>query len=436
MNDKSMTDEDFDADGLAALAGSVPPPEVDDDDDDDDALLDLRALASSMAPPAPAEADDAGTLDLAAAAAPAAAVAAAGGVAKAAAAEVTEKVVEKVADVKAGAAATAASAAAAGSAATAVAKSEPVAAVKAPVAAQEAKSGNGGMMFVGLGLMLGLLGIGYFAFANKGEPQETVASNTPSSVQAPEPVAPPAPAAAPAVAEVVQEAADEATDVVEEATEAVDEAVDEATDAVEEAAAPDAVEEGPEPTDAAGRARRRRRRAAAAAAATMETADTPTMETVVTMEDPAPAAMVAAMTAPMTEMAAAMTDRDMDDLLDSALGGRPTAGGTMTEPTMMAAAMEDTANLPETPSRAAVTRALGGLMPRIRRCAGDQVGLATARLRVRNDGSVASANVGGSPFGGTPQGACMERIVRTARFPRFRRTTFDVTYPFSIRALN
>lgn len=125
---------------------------------------------------------------------------------------------------------------------------------------------------------------------------------------------------------------------------------------------------------------------------------------------------------------------DMDDLLTRALGGTPTAGGTMTEATM-APAMEDRSSLPETPSRAAVTRALGGLMPRMRQCAADQEGMATARIRVNNDGQVVSANIGGSPFGGTPQGACMERVVRTARFPRFQRTTFDVTYPFSIRAI-
>ena len=40
--------------------------------------------------------------------------------------------------------------------------------------------------------------------------------------------------------------------------------------------------------------------------------------------------------------------------------------------------------------------ALGPLMSRIRRCAGDQVGIATAAILVKNDGSVATASVGGS----------------------------------------
>jgi len=124
----------------------------------------------------------------------------------------------------------------------------------------------------------------------------------------------------------------------------------------------------------------------------------------------------------------------LDDLPNSALGGTPAAGGTRTVATAMEAAptME---NLPEIPSAAAVRRALGGLMPRIRRCAGDQVGLAAARIRVRNDGSVKAVSIEGPPFGGTPQGSCMERVIRGARFPHFSRRHFDVVYPFSIAAV-
>lgn len=59
--------------------------------------------------------------------------------------------------------------------------------------------------------------------------------------------------------------------------------------------------------------------------------------------------------------------------------------------------------------------------------------MANAAIILRNDGSVASVSVGGSPFGGTPQGACMERVIRTARFPAFRANTFRLSYPFNIR---
>ncbi|MBX3272511.1 MAG: hypothetical protein KF729_19790 [Sandaracinaceae bacterium] len=124
-------------------------------------------------------------------------------------------------------------------------------------------------------------------------------------------------------------------------------------------------------------------------------------------------------------------------MLDQALGGRPNREGTGVEararPAAAAAAPANDANLPENPSRQDVARALGPLSSRIRACAGDQVGLALSTIVVNGDGSVATVAVGGSPFGGTPQGACMEGVIRTARFSRFRATTFRVSYPFNVR---
>jgi hypothetical protein len=72
-------------------------------------------------------------------------------------------------------------------------------------------------------------------------------------------------------------------------------------------------------------------------------------------------------------------------------------------------------------------------MARLRACAGDQVGMGLATILVRSDGSVASVTVGGNPFGGSPQGACMEGVLRSAQFPAFRQTTAQVRYPFNIR---
>ncbi len=72
-------------------------------------------------------------------------------------------------------------------------------------------------------------------------------------------------------------------------------------------------------------------------------------------------------------------------------------------------------------------------MSRLRECAGEQVGTANAAIMLRNDGTVGSVSVGGSPFGGTPQGSCMEGVIRGASFPAFRQSTFRVSYPISIR---
>jgi hypothetical protein len=134
----------------------------------------------------------------------------------------------------------------------------------------------------------------------------------------------------------------------------------------------------------------------------------------------------------------------LDGVLDQALGGRPDRTGTRTVPvggeasgsSIRAAtptASPAAGDLPETPSQSDVRRVLGQLMPQIRACAGEQVGIAVATIIVRNDGTVASVAIGGSPFAGTPQGSCMEGALRSASFPRFRAPTFRVQYPISIR---
>jgi hypothetical protein len=76
---------------------------------------------------------------------------------------------------------------------------------------------------------------------------------------------------------------------------------------------------------------------------------------------------------------------------------------------------------------------MGSLLPAIKQCAGDQVGIANFTLVVKNDGTVQSVLLAGVPFAGTPQGTCMEGVVRRAQFPPFSSPTFRVTYPASIR---
>jgi hypothetical protein len=62
-----------------------------------------------------------------------------------------------------------------------------------------------------------------------------------------------------------------------------------------------------------------------------------------------------------------------------------------------------------------------------------QTGVATAALSIRNDGRVASAQVSGAPFAGTPSGRCMEGVLRSAQFQRFKEPSFSVRYPFPIQ---
>lgn len=91
----------------------------------------------------------------------------------------------------------------------------------------------------------------------------------------------------------------------------------------------------------------------------------------------------------------------------------------------------DDANLPEAPDRDAVLNALSAVRPAVAACAEGRSGVATVQLTVANTGRVSGALVSGI-FAGTPQGSCIARAVRQARFPRFTRPTFSVTFPFPL----
>jgi hypothetical protein len=87
------------------------------------------------------------------------------------------------------------------------------------------------------------------------------------------------------------------------------------------------------------------------------------------------------------------------------------------------------ANLPETPSREAVQAALKKVRPRIVECAPGQHGVAEASITVAGSGEVIHAQIGGY-YASRPEGSCMARALRGARFPRFQRDKFTVVYPF------
>jgi len=115
---------------------------------------------------------------------------------------------------------------------------------------------------------------------------------------------------------------------------------------------------------------------------------------------------------------------DIDSLLEGALGGG--RGGSKTA---KAAPAED---LPETPSREQAMRALRSVEGAVKACADGQHGVAMTQVTVSgSNGRVSRAVVQGQ-FAGTPQGSCVARAVRRARFPRFTRSTFQVTFPYRL----
>jgi hypothetical protein len=88
-------------------------------------------------------------------------------------------------------------------------------------------------------------------------------------------------------------------------------------------------------------------------------------------------------------------------------------------------------NLPATPSRDDVRSALAAVRPAVLACANGRGGVASVRINIGASGRVRGTEVGGD-FAGTPEGSCIARAVRGARFPAFSQPSFSVSYPFSL----
>lgn len=178
---------------------------------------------------------------------------------------------------------------------------------------------------------------------------------------------------------------------------------DEGTD--DEGATGDEGDEGDEAAAGTG-SRRRRARSGGGSTAMTTTASNPT-----------PAAAPATMSTG--------GGGDIDDLLNAALGGMMSSA-----PAMMAAPAGG--NLPEAPPRDGVLRALRSVQGAVGNCGGGQHGVANTTITVSGtNGRVTNARVTGQ-FAGTPVGSCVARAVRGARFPRFSRPTFQVSFPYRI----
>lgn len=150
-------------------------------------------------------------------------------------------------------------------------------------------------------------------------------------------------------------------------------------------------------------------------------------ETEATRSAPAAAAPATPAAAPAGQRATTKRGTsDIDSLLDQAIGAN-----ARNNPAPRAA-QDDNANLPETPPRDAVASALRSVETQVKGCSTGEHGMAMATVIVTGStGRVSNVNVTGQ-FAGTPVGSCVARTVRGARFPRFKRETFQVTFPYRI----
>ncbi|MDX2021636.1 MAG: GYF domain-containing protein [Deltaproteobacteria bacterium] len=142
-----------------------------------------------------------------------------------------------------------------------------------------------------------------------------------------------------------------------------------------------------------------------------------------TKAEPAPKAE------PKVEAPAPAKKGSLDDLLAGAIGGAPKkAPAPAASPTPAAEPAKKAGPL----GKSDIVKGMMGVMPKTKACY-DQYkvpGTANVNIKVDPSGRVDSADVTGK-FAGTPTGECVEKAVKTARFPASDGLTFP--YPIPLR---
>jgi len=118
--------------------------------------------------------------------------------------------------------------------------------------------------------------------------------------------------------------------------------------------------------------------------------------------------------------------QDSEDQIDSLLTGgvdkKPAA------PKMeVAAAVDD--GIPDKLSREQINEGMRSISDKVRSCSRYGTGTVNVEVTIGNNGKVSSAKPLDA-FANTPAGNCVAMMVRTARFPVFKRPTIVLTYPF------
>jgi predicted Zn finger-like uncharacterized protein len=274
------------------------------------------------------------------------------------------------------------------------------ASLAAPIAAES--SANNNRLLIG-GLIAALVAVVGMA--------AVLVLRTPPAA-APIAAAPPA-AAAPAATAAQAAAAPTPPATAPSAAEPAKESDDDSADPSDDSAAARADREKPDTSS--------QRRAGAARDRKKSSGDGEVAAKAAPAEEPEPVAAAPA------KPAKPSGDQSIDDLLDSALGGKPAKKAATA-----AVAAEPSANLPNTPGRDDVLGAMKSVTSRVQSCGNGQSGVAMAKISVAGPtGRVTNVDVSGS-FSGTPVASCVVKEVSKARFPKFQQNTFSVTYPFKI----
>ncbi len=121
---------------------------------------------------------------------------------------------------------------------------------------------------------------------------------------------------------------------------------------------------------------------------------------------------------------------NLDALMDEVVGG----SSSTTKPKQTStSSSRDSSSLPDAPSRDDVKTALQGVSGGVKACKKDSGGTATVNVTFSGKtGRASGAKVASGPFKGTPVGSCIESAVKRARVPRFKQSSFKVTFPYRL----
>jgi predicted Zn finger-like uncharacterized protein len=123
------------------------------------------------------------------------------------------------------------------------------------------------------------------------------------------------------------------------------------------------------------------------------------------------------------------SSNNLDALMDEVVGGSSTSKPKQAT----RSSSPSNSNLPDAPSRNDVKKALQGVSGAVKSCRKGSGGTAAVNVAFSGKtGRVSSAKVASGPFKGTPVGACIGSAVKRARVPRFKQSSFKVTFPYRL----
>jgi len=123
------------------------------------------------------------------------------------------------------------------------------------------------------------------------------------------------------------------------------------------------------------------------------------------------------------------SSNNLDALMDEVVAGSSPSRPKQTT----RSSSSSSSSLPDTPTRNDVKTALQGVSGAVKSCRKDSGGTAGVSVAFSGKtGRVSSARVTSGPFKGTAVGSCIASAAKRARVPRFKQSSFKVTFPYRL----